>query len=391
MSGPLIRGSGHRLRHPARRSPTPRTRTSTSRCRSRRRATATRATACGCEEFRESIRIVRQALDGLPEGPISSRPGVKSVGQVRVPKGEGYARVEGARGEIGFYIVADGGAEAVPDEVAGRVVLEPRGAAAHHPRPQDRRRRRDHGLGRPRLRRGRPLARCRRSPGTRSPPFILLNAVIGMVTYLTLLERKFAARMQSRIGPYYVGRPHGWLQPIADALKLMMKEDIVPTAADRWVYNLAPIVFLVPVLADLRDDAVRARTSGVADLNIGVLFFLAVSSLEIVGPRSWAAGGRTTSTRCSRAMRAVNQIISYDLPFIFAALVPVVLAGSLQLSAIVAAQQGSAGSSFYPVDRPARASSRSSWRRSPPRTACRSTSSRRSRSWWRASASSTAG
>jgi NADH-quinone oxidoreductase subunit D len=60
-------------------------------------------------EFRESIKIVRQALDGLPEGPISSRPGVKSVGQVRVPKGEGYTAVEGARGEIGCYIVADGG------------------------------------------------------------------------------------------------------------------------------------------------------------------------------------------------------------------------------------------------------------------------------------------
>ena len=62
-------------------------------------------------EFRESIAIARQALDGLPEGPISSRPGVKSVGQVRVPKGEGYARVEGARGELGCYLVADGGAK----------------------------------------------------------------------------------------------------------------------------------------------------------------------------------------------------------------------------------------------------------------------------------------
>jgi NADH-quinone oxidoreductase subunit D len=59
-------------------------------------------------EFRESIRIVRQALDGLPRGPISSRPGVKSVGQVRIPKGEGYARVEGPRGEVGCYLVADG-------------------------------------------------------------------------------------------------------------------------------------------------------------------------------------------------------------------------------------------------------------------------------------------
>jgi NADH-quinone oxidoreductase subunit D len=62
-------------------------------------------------EFRESIKIVRQALDGLAEGPISSRPGVKSVGQVRIPKGEGYTRIEGARGEVGCYLVADGGAK----------------------------------------------------------------------------------------------------------------------------------------------------------------------------------------------------------------------------------------------------------------------------------------
>jgi NADH-quinone oxidoreductase subunit D len=61
------------------------------------------------QEFRESIKIVGQVLDGLPEGPISSRPGVKSVGQVRVPKGEGYARVEGARGEVGCYLISDGG------------------------------------------------------------------------------------------------------------------------------------------------------------------------------------------------------------------------------------------------------------------------------------------
>src|SRR5215208_3623176 len=111
--------------------------------------------------------------------------------------------------------------------------------------------------------------------------FILLNAVIGMVTYVTLLERKFAARMQSRIGPYRVG-PHGLLQPIADALKLMMKEDIIPTAADKPVYNLAPIVFLIPCML-IFATIPFAPGLGVGDVNIGILFFLAVSAMEIVG------------------------------------------------------------------------------------------------------------
>src|SRR5687767_12179723 len=177
--------------------------------------------------------------------------------------------------------------------------------------------------------------------------FIVLNVVIGMVTYVTLLERKFAARMQSRIGPYYVG-PRGLLQPIADALKLMLKEDIVPAAADRWVYNLAPIVFLVPCIL-IFATIPFAPGLGVADLNIGLLFFLAVSSLEIIGLFMGGWGSNNKYALLS-AMRAVNQIISYDLPFVFVALVPVVLTGSMQLSAIVVAQQGFLGwFVFYPV------------------------------------------
>src|ERR1700716_3045544 len=165
--------------------------------------------------------------------------------------------------------------------------------------------------------------------------FIVLNVVIGMVTYVTLLERKFAARMQSRIGPYYVG-PHGLLQPIADAIKLFIKEDVVPTRADRWVYNLAPIVFLLPCVL-IFATLPFAPGLGVADLNIGVLFFLAVSSLEIVGLFMGGWGSNNKYALLS-VMRAVNQIISYDLPFIFAAMVPVLLAGSLKLSDIAAAQ-----------------------------------------------------
>jgi NADH-quinone oxidoreductase subunit H len=178
--------------------------------------------------------------------------------------------------------------------------------------------------------------------------FVVLNVVIGIVTYITLLERKFAARMQSRIGPYRVG-PHGLLQPIADALKLMMKEDIVPTAADRRIYNLAPIVFLIPCML-IFATIPFAPGLGVADLNIGILFFLAVSSMEIVG-LFMAGWGSNNKYALLSAMRAVNQIISYDLPFIFSALIPVLLTGSLKLGDIAAAQQGSLLKwfVFYPV------------------------------------------
>ena len=177
-------------------------------------------------------------------------------------------------------------------------------------------------------------------------PFIVMNAVLGIVTYVTLLERKFAARMQSRIGPYRVG-PHGLLQPIADAIKLMMKEDVVPTAADRPIYNLAPIVFVVPCMF-IFATIPFAPGLGVADLNIGVLFFLAVSAMEIVG-LFMAGWGSNNKYALLSAMRAVNQVISYDLPFIFASLTPVLLAGSLRLSDIAAAQAGGAWFVFYPV------------------------------------------
>jgi NADH-quinone oxidoreductase subunit H len=166
---------------------------------------------------------------------------------------------------------------------------------------------------------------------------VVLGALVGILAYVTLLERKFAARLQSRIGPYRVG-PHGLLQPIADGVKLMLKEHLVPAAADRPVFNLAPVVFLVPCLL-IFATIPFAPGLGVADLNTGVLFFLAVSSLEIVG-LFMAGWGSNNKYALLSVMRAVNQIISYDLPFLFAALVPVMLAGSLRMSDIAAAQRG---------------------------------------------------
>jgi NADH-quinone oxidoreductase subunit H len=173
----------------------------------------------------------------------------------------------------------------------------------------------------------------------------VLGALLGLVAYVTLLERKFAARLQSRVGPYRVG-PHGLLQPIADGVKLMLKEDVVPTQADRRIFTLAPIVFVVPCLL-IFATIPFAPGLGVADLNIGILFFLAVSSMEIVGlfMAGWSSNNKYALLS---AMRAVNQIISYDLPFILVALVPVMLTGSLRLSDIAQAQDG-LWFVFYPV------------------------------------------
>ena len=157
--------------------------------------------------------------------------------------------------------------------------------------------------------------------------FIVLNVLIGMVAYVTLLERKFAARMQSRIGPYRVG-PHGLLQPIADGVKLLLKEDLCPARrigrSSTWRRSSSSIPCLL-IFATIP----FAPGLGVADLDTGMLFFLAVSSMEIVG-LFMAGWGSNNKYALLSVMRAVNQIISYDLPFIFSALVPVMLAGSLK-------------------------------------------------------------
>jgi NADH-quinone oxidoreductase subunit H len=136
------------------------------------------------------------------------------------------------------------------------------------------------------------------------------------------------------------------LQPIADGVKLLLKEDLVPADADRAIFNLAPVVFLVPCFL-IFATIPFAPGLGVADVNIGVLFFLAVSSMEIVGlfMAGWSSNNKYALLS---AMRAVNQIISYDLPFLMAAMVPVLLAGSLRLSEIATAQQG-LWFVFYPV------------------------------------------
>ena len=131
----------------------------------------------------------------------------------------------------------------------------------------------------------------------------ILGVLTGVLAYVTLLERKFAARMQSRVGPYRVG-PHGLLQPIADGVKLLLKENLIPESADRPVFHLAPVVFLIPCLL-IFATIPFAPGLGVADLNTGVLFFLAISSMEIVG-LFMAGWGSNNKYALLSVMRAVN-------------------------------------------------------------------------------------
>jgi NADH-quinone oxidoreductase subunit H len=159
-----------------------------------------------------------------------------------------------------------------------------------------------------------------------------------IVAYMTWLERKVAARFQNRVGPYHVGAPHGWLQPLADIMKLIVKEDITPRAADRLLFNLGPVLVVVPALLGFAFIPL-GRGLAVADHAYSSLFFLAFASLTLLGV--FAAGWSSNNKYALlSALRLVAIVASYEIPMILALLVPALLAGSLSLSAIVEAQRG---------------------------------------------------
>ncbi len=161
---------------------------------------------------------------------------------------------------------------------------------------------------------------------------VVVVVLLTVVLWTTWFERKFSARMQTRIGPNMVG-PAGLLQPIADALKSLQKEDIVPLAADKRLFTLAPVL---TVFLSLGVAAAVPFSPGVlaADLDIGLLYILAFSGLLVfpVWIGSWASNNKYALLG---GMRAVAQGISYEIPMVLAALVPVVLSGTLSLSGIV--------------------------------------------------------
>ena len=166
---------------------------------------------------------------------------------------------------------------------------------------------------------------------------ILVPLLLG-VAYLTFAERKIIGYMQVRIGPNRVG-PRGWLQPIADALKLLMKEIVVPTNANRFLFIIAPMLSIAPALAAW---AVLPFTDTLvlANIDASLLYILALTSMGVYGViiAGWASNSKYAFLG---AMRSAAQIVSYEIAMGFA-LVGVLLAGgSLNLVDIVQGQQGS--------------------------------------------------
>src|SRR5712692_6278040 len=165
---------------------------------------------------------------------------------------------------------------------------------------------------------------------------VVIVLVLPLIAgYIVLLERKVMADMQVRLGPMRVG-PHGLLQPIADALKLLIKEDIIPENADLWIFWLAPLLSVTAAML-----AMAAVPFGpafqIADLNIGLLFILGISSMGIFGI---VLGGWASNSHYSLlgALRSSAQLVSYETAAGMALISPLLLAGTLSMRRIVEIQ-----------------------------------------------------
>ena len=168
--------------------------------------------------------------------------------------------------------------------------------------------------------------------------FVLLNLFGVLPAVFIWLERKVSGRIQDRLGPTRVGGRFGWLQGLADGLKLVQKEDLVPEDADPLLFRAAPYVACAAVLGAFTVLPFNARWVGVAG-DAGLFVLLGVLSLEVIGI---VLGGYASGSKWSLygGMREAAQMVSYEIPLALCALVPVLAAGSLSLTAIGTAQAG---------------------------------------------------
>lgn len=165
---------------------------------------------------------------------------------------------------------------------------------------------------------------------------IISGFITVTVLFLVWLERKISAHIQSRLGPMRVGKWHGWAQTIADMIKLLLKEDIIPLNADKWVHRLAPVIVFVPVFITFAIIPFDKNLI-VADLNIGLLFIFAICSLPVFGiiMAGWGSNNKYT---LMGGIRAAAQMISYEIPMVLSTLGVIMLSGSLKMTDIVSAQ-----------------------------------------------------
>lgn len=164
----------------------------------------------------------------------------------------------------------------------------------------------------------------------------LLLAVLGFVTYGILAERKVMGFMQGRMGPNQVGGSWGLLQTVADVLKLLIKEDTIPKLADRPLYIIAPVIAFTPAFMVLATIPFTDRFQ-FADIGVGLLYYISISGITTVGvvAAGWASNNKYSLLG---GMRAAAQMISYEVPLVMSVIGVVLLAGSLNLNEIVAAQ-----------------------------------------------------
>ena len=167
--------------------------------------------------------------------------------------------------------------------------------------------------------------------------FIVINFAAITAGIFSWAERRVAARMQSRVGPNRVG-PFGFLQWIADAVKLLLKEDLVPTEADSVLFRAAPY-FMMVGFACVFVCLPFSHNLIVADMNIGIFYILAVTALIVVGiiMSGWSSNSKWS---LFGAIRSAAQIISYEIPAGMALMIPVMLAGTLSAQGIIRAQGG---------------------------------------------------
>jgi len=161
---------------------------------------------------------------------------------------------------------------------------------------------------------------------------VLAFVILGVMVFI-YVERRTFGPFQLRMGPNRAG-PFGILQPICDAIKVLLKEDIIPTAADKAVHWMAPVIGFLPVLLIFAVVPFHEGFGLLPDLNVGILYVVAISSLGVVGAfmAGWASNNKYSLIG---AMRVVAAMVSYELPLVLSILGVVLIAGSLSMNAIV--------------------------------------------------------